>query len=109
MGDQHHQIRQQDRPETAGFFIVFCCVFKGFCLQYTTTEVYNIDNKKEGEKTMTRTEMIKTLESIAKECGQYEPEYTYEREELMNEWNTLIPEAHRLGITGLTEIWKRYN
>lgn len=90
-------------------FLVFSTFSGIICLQYTTSEVYNIDNKKEGEKTMTRTEMIETLESIAKECGQYEPEYTYEREELMNEWNTLIPEAHRLGITGLTEIWKRYN
>lgn len=33
-------------------FLVFSTFSGIICLQYTTTEVYNIDNKKEGEKTM---------------------------------------------------------
>lgn len=33
-------------------FLVFSTFSGIICLQYTTTEVYNIDNKKEGENTM---------------------------------------------------------
>ena len=33
-------------------FLVFLTFSGIICLQYTTTGVYNIDNKKEGEKTM---------------------------------------------------------
>ncbi len=67
---------------------------------------------------MTKNECLIELKNLAWQKSQYEPEYVGELDEIIDEWNDLVPVAEKLGIShaemrsiwngnGLSAEWRR--